>query len=278
MKSFVSLFLQNLAMAVLGGLLALPSGRLAFGLCETGSALCRNPPSIWMWLLFGASAVLFLTGTLRVIALSMRFRTLWSGAAAEVAAEAAASDESQAAARRLATVASRPVEPSAPAPPPAIVQDPIAWLADQPAIVRDFIAQSWNWDHDLAILRWLVEQPASDGGVAAGIFWLSGAAEDYVPFGNEQPTDPDDLLVLEIERIIALRFAAGPVATRFAFDDSNAAACHTRVVAAFEAGAIDWNPACVPVESTGEPLTLDLLEPAAQVDARAFLRQHGVRF
>jgi hypothetical protein len=178
------------------------------------------------------------------------------------------------------------IAPAAPAlkrAPPALPssglspesEEAIAWLATQPARVRDWIASNWPWESDLRVLKWLVEQEDCDAGTAAGVFWVSGAAEDFVPFGADEPEDEADLLTAEIEAVIARRFAEGGfVRHEFGFDTSwPMDAWMPRLRACHAAGGIDWDPGVIPTTASRGPCTLNDLGPEEATAATGFLEE-----
>ena len=108
----------------------------------------------------------------------------------------------QARAARLAASeedAEEGAEPAPPAVPPMDWEEAVGWLSTRSAEARSLVAQRWNWEHDLRVLQFLVTQPDMDMGVAAGIFWVTGATDDFFPWGDdEHPEDPQFQRAAEI--------------------------------------------------------------------------------
>jgi hypothetical protein len=262
----------DLLMIVAGAALAWPTGRVATGLCDFETDLCRvHAGATWIWLVFTGALLLFAFGIWRLATLRRRLDRPAVGGSVPVDVP------DDAASRRLAAVIA-PREPVSPAPPPppapagpacanpdeAEAVDAFAWLKAQPAASRDVIAAHWNWDYDLEMLHWLVEQPDCDGGVAAGVFWRAVAYDG-----------PDEARVFEIARSIAGRFERTRVPVRYGFDDRDADDLYAAAVDAFSAGAIDWNPSFLPVRSSGPEPTLADLPSRVRPAVLAFLRHIG---
>jgi hypothetical protein len=215
----------------------------------------------------------------------LRFARLFDGVAKEVAAEKTATEPARARRRvDAATVLAAEAEAMAARPAEPVIRsrtaserepfgDPVAWLARQRAPVRDCIAVHWHWETDLAILKWLVEQPDCDAGTAASVFWLSGAAEDYVPFGSDEPESEDDLLVAGIEDVIGRRFTAGDFTrAEYGFDaDWPFARWLERLREYHAAGRIDWDPDTIPTVPASNRTALDDLTDAERETVGAFL-------
>jgi hypothetical protein len=161
---------------------------------------------------------------------------------------------------------------------PAVFKNPTSWLAQQPPRVCDFIAANWNWDEPLDILLWLVKRHDCDSGVAAGVFWLSGAAEDFLPFGPATPVHGSDLIVAEMQNVIGDRFMRSEfVRNEFGFD-------HTwpydrwipNLEDAYDAGQIGWLPGAIPTVSERPIIQLSDIDPKDRPNVVAFMAHYGV--
>ncbi|MGH6659147.1 MAG: DUF4274 domain-containing protein, partial [Sphingomicrobium sp.] len=113
-------------------------------------------------------------------------------------------------------------EPGVAPEPPMEWEEAVAWLSTKSPEARNFVAQNWNWEQDLRVLQFLVAQPDIDMGVATGIFWLTGATDDFFPWGDEDaPEDPQFQRGAEMVDQLGRRFAAEDfLSNRFGFDDS----------------------------------------------------------
>ena len=60
-------------------------------------------------------------------------------------------------------------------------EEACGWLSMRSPEARNFVAMNWNWEQDLRVLQFLVQQPDVDMGVATGIFWLTGATDEHAP-------------------------------------------------------------------------------------------------
>jgi len=171
---------------------------------------------------------------------------------------------------------SEPVEPTE---PPMDWEEAVGWLSTRSTEARSLVAQSWNWEHDLRVLQFLVSQPDMDMGVAAGIFWLTGATDDFYPWSDdENPEDPQFQRAAAIVQLLGKRFAAEDFTVqRFGFDDSwDCSGLKERLEALYLEGRIDWTPANLPTVSPGPLVTLDDVPEEERGDVRDFLRRHGV--
>lgn len=172
-----------------------------------------------------------------------------------------------------------------PAAPPSTQDDPMAWeeavgwLSQRSAESRNFVAQYWNWEHDLRVVEFLVQQPDLDPGVAAGILWLTAANEDYFPWGDDEPQGEFDQTVARITDIVGRRFDAGdflPMA--HGFDDSwDCDRLKERLVDLHGEGRIDWNPGDLPTTSGAPMMGFDDIPADERDEVIAFLARHGVR-
>jgi Domain of unknown function (DUF4274) len=213
-----------------------------------------------------------------------QFREEELARAAEARAlQQAADDEAVAAAEaaraeRLAAVEQEEAEPSQQAEPPMDWEEAVGWLSTRSPEARSLVAQSWNWEHDLRVLQFLVSQPDMDMGVAAGIFWLTGATDDFFPWGDdENPEDPQFQRAAAIVQLLGKRFAAEDFnGQRFGFDDSwDCSGLKERLEALYLDGRIDWTPANLPTVSPGPLVTLDDVPEEERGEIRDFLRRHA---
>ena len=208
--------------------------------------------------------------------------------AAEVrAAQQAAEDEAVAAAEaaRAARIAAGEeqdadeAEPAEPAVPPMDWEEAVGWLSTRSPEARCLVAQRWNWDHDLRVLQFLVSQPDMDMGVAAGIFWLTGATDDFFPWGDDEaPADPQFQCAAAMVQLLGHRFAAEDFSSaRFGFDDSwDCSGLKERLEALYLDSRIDWTPANLPTVSPGPLVSLDDVPEEERADVADFLSRHGV--
>lgn len=201
--------------------------------------------------------------------------------AAEAAAVAAAEDAR--AARQVQAEAERDAADdaaaSAPAEPPMDWEEAVGWLSQRSAEARNLIAQSWNWEHDLRVIQFLVSQPDIDPGVAAGTFWLTGATDDFFPWGDDSdPAEPQFKRAAEIVQLLGRRFANEEFAgQRFGFDDSwDCSGLKERLEALYLDGRLEWSPANLPTVSPGPVVSLDDVPEAEREEVAEFLRRHGV--
>lgn len=199
--------------------------------------------------------------------------------AAYEAAEAEAATAAEAArADRLIDDEAEEAEDAPAAEPPMDWEEAVGWLSTRSAEARSLVAQSWNWEHDLRVLQFLVAQPDMDMGVAAGIFWLTGATDDFFPWGDDDdPADPQFKRAADIVQLLGKRFAAEDFTVqRFGFDDSwDCSGLKERLEALYLDGRIDWTPANLPTVSPGPLVTLDDVPQEERAEVRDFLRRHG---
>ena len=199
------------------------------------------------------------------------------------AAQAEADAEAQAAAEaareaRVEGAGEEEPESSEPAVPPMDWEEAVGWLSTRSPEARSLVAQSWNWEHDLRVLQFLVTQPDTDLGVAAGVFWLTGATDDFFPWGSdESPEDPQFQRAAEIVQLLGRRFAAEDFASqRFGFDDSwDCSGLKERLEALYLDGKIEWTPANLPTASPGPLVTLSDVPEEERADVADVLARHG---
>lgn len=168
--------------------------------------------------------------------------------------------------------------------PSAVEADPMHWeeacglLSTMSPEARDFVAQHWNWEHDLRVLQFLVSQPDMDPGVAAGIFWLTGATDDFFPWGDDDsPEDPQFKRAQDMVEMLGRRFADEQFeAPRFGFDDSwDLGTLKERLEALYLDARITWSPANLPTVSPGQQPTIDDVPEGERQDVIDFLSRHG---
>lgn len=155
----------------------------------------------------------------------------------------------------------------------------VGWLSQRSAESRNLVAQYWNWEHDLRVVEFLVQQPDLDPGVAAGILWLTAANEDMFPWGDDEPQGEFDQAVAKITHMVGHRFDAGdfpPMA--HGFDDSwDCERLKERLVELHEEGRINWNPRDLPTSSVAQMMSFDDLPADERQEVIDFLARHGVR-
>ena len=167
----------------------------------------------------------------------------------------------------------------APGEPPMDWEEAVGWLSTRSAEARNFIAHSWNWEHDLRVLQFLMSQPDTDLGVATGVFWLTGATDDFFPWGDEDsPADPQFQRAADMVDQLGRRFEAEDFGSaRYGFDDSgDCSALKERLEELYEEGRIDWSPANLTTVSPAELPTLDDVPEDERREVREFLARHGV--
>ena len=170
-------------------------------------------------------------------------------------------------------------EPAEPVEPPIHWEEAVGWLSTRSSEARSLVAQSWNWEHDLRVLQFLVSQPDMDSGVAAGILWLTGATDDFFPWNDEEnPEEPQFQRAAAIVQLLGRRFAAEDfTSARFGFDDSwDCSGLKERLEALYLDGRIDWTPANLPTVSPGPVVTLSDVPDEERGEVADFLRRHGV--
>ncbi|MES2146528.1 MAG: DUF4274 domain-containing protein [Pseudomonadota bacterium] len=169
-------------------------------------------------------------------------------------------------------------DPASPAEPPMDWEEAVGWLSTKSPEARNFVAQNWNWEHDLRVLQFLVAQPDIDIGVATGIFWLTGATDDFFPWGDEEtPEDPQFQRAAQMVDALGQRFAADDFSSRrFGFDDSwDCSQLKERLEELYLDGRIDWSPAKLPTVSPGPQPTKADIPPDERNEVMDFLARHG---
>ena len=152
------------------------------------------------------------------------------------------------------------------------------WLSTRSSEARSYVAQQWNWEQDLRVLQFLVAQPDMDLGVAAGIFWLTGATDDFFPWSEDsEPSDEQFKRAADMVEQLGLRFAAEDFnSARFGFDDSwDCGQLKERLEALYLEGRIEWSPANLPTVSPGPQPTLEDVPAEERAELIEFLTRHG---
>jgi hypothetical protein len=170
------------------------------------------------------------------------------------------------------------LELTEPASPPMDWEEAVGWLSQRSGEARSLVAQNWNWEHDLRVLQFLVAQPDVDMGVAAGVFWLTGATEDFFPWGDdEEPADEQYRRARDMVMALGKRFNDDDFTNRrFGFDDSwDCSGLKERLETLYMDERIEWSPGNIPTASPGAPMTLDDVPAEEQADVADFLRRHG---
>lgn len=152
--------------------------------------------------------------------------------------------------------------------------DAIAWLEGQDPAVWHYVAEHWDWDRGVEPLAWIARQDRCDAGTAASLFWKSGESEDYLPFGDAEPTEDGDIMIAEMAEHIAHRFEAEEFAPmQYAFDEALVLAHFPeRLEKLFREERIDWDAYKVPTRSTGELVLIDRFDRAVEEELDALLK------
>lgn len=175
------------------------------------------------------------------------------------------------------------IEPMpAAAPPPAADPMPwdeaVGWLSQRSAETRNFIGTYWNWDYDLRVLHFLAQQPDFDAGVAAHIFWITAASEDYFPFGDDEPDSEITRQIAWLTDFLGRRFAEDAFRpASYGFDDSwDCVRLKKRLADLNANGRLPWSPEAIPTSSTAELMSFDDIPEDERAEAAAFLARFGV--
>lgn len=185
------------------------------------------------------------------------------------------------------TLMAEQVEPEAdppPAAPPPPAADPmpwdeaVGWLSQRSAETRNLVGTYWNWDHDLRVLHFLAQQPDLDAGVAAHIFWITAASEDYFPFGDDEPDSEVTQQVAWLTDFLGRRFAEGAFRpASYGFDDSwDCTRLKKRLADLHSNGRLPWSPEALPTSSTAELMSFDDVPEEEREEDAAFLARFGV--
>lgn len=213
-------------------------------------------------------------------------RTAAERALVEAQGQAAAESASQARAQRIAEdeedrreeMEAEDYDPDAAPEPPMDWEEAVGWLSAKSPEARNFIAQNWNWEQDLRMLQFLVAQPDIDMGVATGIFWLTGATDDFFPWGDDEvPENPQFQRAAEMVDQLGRRFAAEDfIGARFGFDDSwDCTQLKERLEELYLDGRIDWSPANLPTVSPGPQPAADDIPAEERREVLDFLARLG---
>lgn len=199
-------------------------------------------------------------------------------AAAEVAAQARAQRMAEAEADRRDELEAEGDDPDTAAEPAMDWKETVAWLSTKSPEACNYVAQNWNWEQDLRVLQFLVAQPDIDMGVATGVFWLTGATDDFFPWGDEEtPADAQFQRAAAMVDQLGRRFAAEDFGSnRFGFDDSwDFSQLKERLEELYLDGRIDWSPANLPTVSPGPRPTRDDIPAEERGEVMAFLTRHA---
>jgi hypothetical protein len=182
------------------------------------------------------------------------------------------------------TVEPAPVNALAPAvaPPPAADPMPwdeaVGWLSQRSVETRNFVGTYWNWDYDLRVLHFLAQQPDLDAGVAAHIFWITAASEDYFPFGDDEPDSEIAQQIAWLTDFLGRRFAEEAFRpASYGFDDSwDCVRLKKRLADLHANGSLPWSAEAIPTSSTGELMSFDDIPEDERAETAAFLARFGV--
>jgi hypothetical protein len=154
----------------------------------------------------------------------------------------------------------------------------VGWLSQRSAETRNFVGTYWNWDYDLRVLHFLAQQPDLDAGVAAHIFWITAASEDYFPFGDDEPDSEVTEQIAWLTDFLGRRFAEGAFRpASYGFDDSwDCTRLKKRLAELHAAGRLPWSPDAIPTSSTAELMSFDDIPEEEREDVTAFLARFGV--
>lgn len=172
--------------------------------------------------------------------------------------------------------------PPAAAPPPAANPMPwdeaVGWLSQRSAETRNFVGTYWNWDYDLRVLHFLAQQPDLDAGVAAHIFWITAACEDYFPFGDDEPDSEVTQQIAWLTDFLGRRFAEEAFRpASYGFDDSwDCVRLKKRLADLHAKDQLPWSPEAIPTSSTAELMSFDDLPEEERQDVAEFLARFGV--
>lgn len=176
-----------------------------------------------------------------------------------------------------------PAEASPVAPPPPATDtmpwdEAVGWLSQRSAETRNFVGQYWNWDYDLRVLHFLAQQPDLDAGVAAHIFWITAASEDYFPFGDDEPDTEISQQIAWLTDFLGRRFAEGAfISASYGFDDSwDCERMKERLAELHDEGRLSWSPEAIPTSSTAELMSFDDIPEAEREEVTEFLARFGV--
>ena len=168
------------------------------------------------------------------------------------------------------------------APPPAVDPMPwdeaVGWLSQRSGETRNFVGTYWNWDYDLRVLHFLAQQPDLDAGVAAHIFWITAACEDYFPFGDDEPDSEISQQIAWLTDFLGRRFAEDAFRpASYGFDDSwDCVRLKKRLADLHAKDRLPWSPEAIPTSSTAELMSFDDIPAEEREEVAAFLARFGV--
>ena len=174
------------------------------------------------------------------------------------------------------------VEPAPAASPlpadPMPWDEAVGWLSQRSSETRNFVGTYWNWDYDLRVLHFLAQQPDLDAGVAAHIFWITAACEDYFPFGDDEPDSEISQQIAWLTDFLGRRFAEGAFRpASYGFDDSwDCVRLKKRLADLHAKGGLPWSPDDIPTSSTAELMSFDDIPEEEREEVGAFLARFGV--
>lgn len=176
------------------------------------------------------------------------------------------------------SVQAAPVAEPDPAADPMPWDEAVGWLSQRSAETRNFVGQYWNWDHDLRVLHFLAQQPDLDAGVAAHIFWLTAASEDYFPFGDDEPTGEVERQVAWLTDFLGRRFAEGAFRpASYGFDDSwDCERLKEHLSELHAEGRLGWSPETIPTSSSAELMSFGDIPEDEREEVAEFLARFGV--
>jgi hypothetical protein len=170
--------------------------------------------------------------------------------------------------------------PAAPALPVDAMpwDEAVGWLSQRSAETRNFVGQYWNWDYDLRVLHFLAQQPDLDAGVAAHIFWITAASEDYFPFGDDEPDSEISQQVAWLTEFLGRRFAEKTfLSYSYGFDDSwDCERLKQRLIDLHEEGRLEWSAESIPTSSQAELMSFDDVPEEERNEVAEFLARFGV--
>ena len=171
-------------------------------------------------------------------------------------------------------------KPAAPALPVDAMpwDEAVGWLSQRSAETRNFVGQYWNWDYDLRVLHFLAQQPDLDAGVAAHIFWITAASEDYFPFGDDEPDSEVSKQIEWLTEFLGRRFAEKTFRSNsYGFDDSwDCERLKQRLLDLYEEGRIEWSAESIPTRSQAELMSFDDIPEEERGEVAEFLARFGV--
>jgi hypothetical protein len=173
------------------------------------------------------------------------------------------------------------IAPEAPVAPPADTMawdEAVGWLSQRSAETRNFVGQYWNWDYDLRVLHFLAQQPDLDAGVAAHIFWITAASEDYLPFGDDEPDSEIAQQIAWLTDFLGRRFAEDAFRSNsYGFDDSwDCDRLKQRLAELYAEGRLEWSPEAIPTSSQAELMSFDDIPEEEREEVTGFLARFGV--